>query len=69
MRVDLKKKLKSEKAVVVDSESLSCVFDFWVGFTEIDVDLLRFGWTWRRSRVSCRLRLVYWFTEAVITFW
>lgn len=68
MRVDLKKKLKSEKAVVVDSESLSCV-RFLVGFTEIDVDLLRFGWTWRRSRVYCRLRLVYWFSEAVITFW
>lgn len=36
----------------MDSESLSYVFDLWIGFTEIDVDLLRFGWSWRRSRVT-----------------
>lgn len=51
MSVDLKK-LKSEGAVVVHKYRYTYMFDEWVGFVEIDVDLLRFWWLWRKSKVS-----------------
>lgn len=28
----------------------SYMFDIWLGFTEVNIDLLKFWWLWRRSK-------------------
>lgn len=41
------KKLKSDLVLV---DIYIYMFNVWFGFTEINVDLLRFWWLWRRSK-------------------
>lgn len=41
------KKLKSDSVLV---DIYIYMFNVWFGFTEINVDLLRFWWLWRRSK-------------------
>lgn len=55
MSVDLKK-LKCEGAAIVYKLIYTYMFDESVVFYEIGVDLQRFWWLWRKSKISDFLR-------------
>lgn len=57
MFVDLKI-LKSEGAVVVHKHVYKYMFDDLDGLAEIEVDLVRFWWLWRKSKFADCLRLI-----------
>lgn len=57
MFVDLKK-LKSEGTVVVYKHIYRYMFDDLGWLAEIEVDLLRFWWLWRKSKSAVCLRLI-----------
>ena len=57
MLVDLKK-LKSEGTVVLNKFVYRYMFDDLDGLAEIEVDLLRFWWLWRKFKPADCLRLI-----------